>query len=55
MKTWQKLLVAVVCGGAIYGLGFAATVWTNMAQPCILAASAIGALCTVLTGFKPTT
>lgn len=52
MKTWQKILIAAVCGAAIYGLGFAATVWTNWSMIFNGAAALAASVCTLITGFS---
>jgi hypothetical protein len=51
MKTWQKLLIVVVSGGAIWGLSFLASVKPDMAQMLASVNVAIMAVCSYFTGF----
>lgn len=51
MKTWTKLLIIVGCGGAVWGLSYAGTVWTNYALVFSSFSAGLTALCGVLTGF----
>lgn len=54
MKNWQKVLVGAVCGGAIYGLGTAATIWTTYAQPLNALSGVAAMVCTIAVGFTKT-
>ena len=56
MKTWQKLLIVVISGGAVWGLSFAGTLESmkNFAMALSLASGSIAAACTALTGFTVT-
>lgn len=54
MKTWQKLLIVIGCGGAVWGLSFAGAQWPNYALVTSSFAAGISALCGILTGFVGT-
>lgn len=56
MKNWQKLVVVVISGGAVWGLSFTGTLpsMQNYAMALSLASGSIAAACTALTGFSNT-
>ena len=51
MKTWQKLIIVVVCGGAIWGLSFLSSIKPEMAMMLASVNAAIMAVCSFFTGF----
>jgi len=51
MKTWQKILIVVASGGAVWGLSYAGTVWPDYALVMSSFSAGITALCGILTGF----
>lgn len=51
MKTYQKLLIVVVCGGAVWGLSFLASVKPDMAMMLSTINTSIVAICSYFTGF----
>jgi len=51
MRTWQKLLIVVACGGTIWGLSFLSSVKPEMAMMLASVNAAIMAVCSFFTGF----
>lgn len=52
LKNWQKVLVATACGGAIYGLGCAASIWSAYAVPLNALSGVVASTCVIFTGFS---
>ena len=53
MKLWQKVIVVVLCGGAVWGLSYCGSIWTPYALVTSSFSAGITALCGILTGFPP--
>lgn len=51
MKTWQKILIVVGCGGSVWGLSYSGSVWPQFSLVFSSFAAGITALCGILTGF----
>jgi hypothetical protein len=51
MNKIQKLAVVVVCGGIVWGLAYAGSVWTEYAMVTASFATAVTGLCSVVSGF----
>jgi hypothetical protein len=54
MKTWQKLLIVVVSGGAVWGLSFVSSIKPEMAMILASANATIVGLCSYFTDFSGT-
>ncbi len=56
MKNWQKLIIVVISGAAVWGLSFVGTLESmrNYAMAISLFGGAVSALCAAVTGFTPT-
>lgn len=52
MKTWLKVLIVCGSGAAVWGLGYAGTVWTNLAQAFNLFAAGIAMVCSAIVGWS---
>lgn len=52
MKTWQKVLVVFLCGGAVWGLAYSGSIWTQYSLVFSSFAAGITALCGIVTGFS---
>ena len=53
MKTWQKLLIVVACGGAVWGLSYLTSLKPELAMILSSANATIVGLCSFFTGFVP--
>lgn len=51
MKTYQKLLIVVACGGTVWGLSFCGSQWPAYSLVTSSFAAGVAALCGILTGF----
>jgi len=51
MKLWQKLIIVVVCGGAVWGLSFLAGQKPEMAVMLASVNVAIMSVCSFFTGY----
>lgn len=51
MKTWQKLIVVVACGGCIWGLSFLSSVKPEMATMLASINVAVMGVCSFFTGY----
>jgi hypothetical protein len=51
MKTWQKILVVVASGGAVWGLSYCASLWPVYALVFSSFSAGVTALCGIITGF----
>ena len=51
MKLWQKLIIVVVSGGAVWGLSFLAGQKPEMSMMLASVNTAIVAVCSYLTGY----
>lgn len=54
MKTWQKILVVVGCGGLVWGLSYCASLWPTYSLVLSSFSAGTAALCGILTGFTGT-
>jgi len=54
MKTWQKILVVVGCGGIVWGLSYCASLWPTYSLVLSSFSAGTAALCGILTGFTGT-
>jgi len=51
MKVYQKVLIVMGCGAAVWGLAYCGSVWSQYALVTSSFAAGITALCGILTGF----
>ena len=51
MKTYQKVLIVVICGGAVWGLGYAGSIFPAYAMVTSSFAAGLTGLCGMLTGY----
>lgn len=54
MRVWQKLLIVIGSGGAVWGLSYAGSIWPTYALVFSSFAAGVAALCGTLTGFVGT-
>ena len=51
MKTWQKMLIVVACGGAVWGLSYLSSLQPDMAMMLSSVNAAIVGACSFFTGY----
>jgi hypothetical protein len=51
MKTWQKMIVVVACGGTVWGLSYLSSLQPDMAMMLASVNAAVVAVCSYVTGF----
>lgn len=55
MNKIQKMAVVVVCGGLVWGLAYAGSVWPNYAMITASFATGVTGLCSMIAGWPPKT
>jgi len=51
MNNMKKLLIVIACGGAVWGLSYAGSIWSTYSFVTSSLCAAITALCGILTGY----
>lgn len=51
MKIWQKMIIVVVCGGAVWGFSYLASIKPDMAMVLSSINAAIVGACSYFTGY----
>lgn len=53
LKIWQKVAVVIVCGGSVWGLSYAGSLYPSYALVTSSFCTGITALCGIITGYPP--
>jgi len=51
MKTWHKVVIVVLCGGLVWGLSYASSLFPAYAMVTSTFSAGFTALCGMLTGY----
>lgn len=51
MKLWHKVAIVCICGGTVWGLSYASSIFPAYALVCSSFATGVTALSSIITGF----